>query len=141
MRNPWVHDDEDVDVSAGATSQSAIRWIGVLVWSSLAILLTAIGVTAGDQLTIPPFDQLVSILFTVLGGVLFLLFVVPVLLKLLRISRLLTAFVVFGSVGLGARVLIGEGSRFAAEYQSLIEAFTRGFHDAVRLSEALSVLI
>lgn len=141
MRNPWVHDDEEVDVSTEAEYQSNIRWIGVFVWFSLAVLLAAIVLTASDQLAFPSPNQLVSILLTAFGGFLFLIFLVPVLFRLLQISRLLTALVVLGSVGLGGRFLITDGYLFAAAYQSLVESITSGFHEAIELFEIVSIFI
>lgn len=141
MRNPWVHDDEEVDVSTGADYQSNILWIGVIVWFSLIILLAAIGLTAGDQLTVPSLNQVISILLTAFGGFLFLIFVVPVLLKLLSISRLLAALVVFGSLGLGGQFLITNGYLFTEKYQLLAESINGGFQEALELLEALSVLV
>jgi len=51
-------------------------------------------------------DQTVSTLLTAFGAILFLIVVVAVLLKLLAISRLLTALILLGSLGLGGRFLI-----------------------------------
>ena len=140
MRNPWVHDDEEVTVSTEDGYRSNIQWIGVVVWVSLAVLVAALVIFAGGQLTVPPPDQLVSMLLTAFGGLLFLLVAVPVLFKLLRISRLLTALVAFGSLGLGGRYLILNNYLFAKEHQILTESAGGRLQEAIELFEALTIL-
>ncbi|OYR52912.1 hypothetical protein [Halorubrum sp. Ea8] len=141
MRNPWVHEDEGVDTATSEVHQSHAGLLAVLVWVTLLSLSVAIFVLAGSQLTMPSLDRAIAMLLRVFGVVLFVLFAMPVLLKLLRISRLLTAVVVVGSLGLGAGILLTNRYLFLQEYQLLSELAGREIQETVGLLEELSVLV
>ncbi|WP_170938228.1 hypothetical protein [Halorubrum sp. Hd13] len=89
----------------------------------------------------PSLDRAIAMLLRVFGVVLFVLFAMPVLLKLLRISRLLTALVVVGSLGLGGGILLTTGYLFLQEYQLLSGLAGREIQETVELLEGLSVLV
>ena len=141
MRNPWVHEDEGVDAATTAVHQSRAKLLAVLVWVTLLSLSVAILVLAGDQLTMPSSGQAVAMLLRVFGVVLFVLFAMPMLLKLLRISRLLTAIIVVGSLGLSGGILLTNGYLFSQEYQLLSELAGHEIREMVELLEAVSVQV
>ena len=141
MRNPWVHEDEGVDTATSTIHQSRAKLLAVLVWVTLLSLSVAIFVLAGSQLTMPNWDRAIAMLLRVFGVVLFVLFAMPVLLKLLRISRLLTGVVVVGSVGLGGGILLTNGYLFSQEYQLLSELAGREIQETVELLKRLTVLV
>lgn len=141
MQNPWVHDDEEVSKRTTYVHKSRANVLAALVWTALLVLFAAIVLLASDQLTMPSPDQALSMLLRVFGVVLFVLFALPVLFKLLKISRLLTALVVIGSLGLGGRFLLMNGFLFTEEYQLLSDV--AGIEPEVlrELLEALSMLL
>ncbi|EMA57014.1 hypothetical protein C468_16914 [Halorubrum kocurii JCM 14978] len=111
------------------------------MWTTLLILFAAIVLLAGDQLTMPSPDRALSMLLRVFGVVLIVLFALPVLFKLLRISRLLTALVVVGSLGLGGRLLLMNGYLFSEEYRLLTELAGSELQEPMEFFEALSLLV
>ena len=141
MQNPWVHDDEEVSTKTSQIHESRANMLAALVWTALLVLFAAIVLFAGDQLTMPSPDRALSMLLSVFGVVLFVLFALPVLFKLLRISRLLTALVVVGSLGLGGRLLLTNGSLFSEEYRLLTELAGSELQATMELFEALSLLV
>lgn len=103
MRNPWVHDD--MPESAGSGYDGRVQLLGTLVWGCLLVavagflLLSATGTVAlGSAETLLTVGTYVAVAVA-------LLLVLPLLFKLLAVSRLLGLAALLATGGLLGRVL------------------------------------
>lgn len=139
MRNPWAHDDDDLPDAK--IYQSRAKLLGALIWVILLVLIIGIVLLAGDQLTVPSLEKAATLLLRGLGAVLIVLFALPIILKLLKISWILTAAVVGISIILGGRFLVINGYLLTEEYQLLSEIGKSKAHNMTELLRELSTLL
>jgi hypothetical protein len=139
MRNPWAHDDDDLPDAK--IYQSRAKLLGALIWVILLVLIIGIVLLAGDQLTVPSLEKAATLLLRGLGAVLIVLFALPIILKLLKISWILTAAVVGISIILGGRFLVINGYLLTEEYQLLSEIGKNKAHNMTELLRELSTLL
>jgi len=113
MRNPWVHDDVPDDTGTGY--DGPVRLLAAFMWGSLALLVGGFVLLSGagvvDLADGGSFGEIVTGVVAALA----LALALPVLLKLLAVSRAL-AFLAFLGTGAGvARFVIArEPERFRA---------------------------
>jgi hypothetical protein len=139
MRNPWAHDDDDLPDAK--IYQSRAKLLGALIWVILLVLTIGIVLLAGDQLTVPSLEKAATLLLRGFGAVLIVLFALPIILKLLKISWILTAAVVGISIILGGRFLVINGYLLTEEYQLLSEIGRNKAHNMTELLRELSTLL
>lgn len=102
MRNPWVHDD----ISDNSSYDGRVRLVAAVVWGTLVVgvggfvLLSGLGVV-----NVADSGSIGSVLTGVVTA-LVLALAMPVILKLLAISRVLAAAVFLGTGGLVGRFVI-----------------------------------
>ena len=113
MRNPWVHDD--VPDGAGSGYSGPVRLLAAFMWGTLAlgvggfVLLSGAGVV--DLADGGPFGAVVTGVVAALA----LALALPVLLKLLAISRALALLAFLGTgAAVGRFVIAREPERFRA---------------------------
>lgn len=134
MRNPWVHDD--VPESANSVHRSRAKLLAALLWASLVGIVAATVVLTGDGVTdLGGIDSLWTGL-TYAVGALLALFALPLLLKLLAVSRTLAALVFLLLVAIVARFVVTEFDRIAAA----VDAVAGGIEPIVELIEILDVV-
>jgi hypothetical protein len=110
MRNPWVHDE--MPEGAGTGYDGHVRLLATLVWGTLAVGVGGFMLLSGTGIIDPALGQsaasVISYVVTAVAAALLL----PLVLRLVLISRLL-ATVVFlgGSWGLGRFLWTRESAR------------------------------
>ncbi|QWC20653.1 hypothetical protein [Halorubrum sp. 2020YC2] len=113
MRNPWVHDDVPDD--AGRGYDGPVRLLAALMWGSLVLLVGGFVLLSGAGVVDLADGGSLGEVVTGVVAALALALAVPILLRLLAISRALAllAFLVTGA-SVGRFVIAREPERFRA---------------------------
>ena len=117
MRNPWVHDD--VPDGAGSGYDGPVRLLAAFMWGSLALLVGGFVVLSGAGVVDLADGGSLGEVVTGVVAALALALALPVLLKLLAISR---ALALLGFLGTGAAVGRFLLAREPEQFRALIEA-------------------
>ncbi|QKG93655.1 hypothetical protein HPS36_12565 [Halorubrum salinarum] len=117
MRNPWVHDDVPDD--AGGGYDGPVRLLALLVWGSLALLVGGFVLLSGAGVIDLADGGSVGAVVTGVVAALALALALPVLLKLLAISRALALLAFLGTGATVGRFVI---AREPEQFRALLDA-------------------
>ena len=95
MRNPWVHDD--VPTGAGTGYDGHVRLLAAIVWGTLALGVGGFMLLSGTGIVDPGLGESAASVVTFVVGALAAVLLLPLLLRLLLISRLLATLAFLGS--------------------------------------------
>lgn len=144
MRNPWVHDEVPDD---SLVYQSRAKLLGAVIWGTLLIIGGVFIFLSGSGSVDIGGTGVSSTVMTALVGGFVLVFVVPLLLKLLAISRLLASITFLGTSWLVGRFMIereverlGSIKDLAATHELLPEA-TETISELSKLLDIVSMLL
>jgi hypothetical protein len=113
MRNPWVHDDVPDD--AGSGYDGPVRLLAAFMWGSLALLVGGFVLLSGAGVVDLADGGSLGEVVTGVVAALALALALPVLLKLLAISRALALLAFLGTgAAVGRFVIAREPERFRA---------------------------
>lgn len=113
MRNPWVHDD--VPDNAGSGYDGPVRLLAAFMWGSLALLVGGFVLLSGAGVVELADGGSLGEVVTGVVAALALALALPILLKLLAISRALALLAFLGTgASVGRFVLAREPERFRA---------------------------
>ncbi|TKX45054.1 MULTISPECIES: hypothetical protein [unclassified Halorubrum] len=117
MRNPWVHDDVPDD--AGGGYDGPVRLLALLVWGSLALLVGGFVLLSGAGVVDLADGGSLGELVTGVVAALALGLALPVLLKLLAVSRALALLGFLGTTAVVGRFVI---AREPEQFRALLDA-------------------
>lgn len=113
MRNPWVHDD--VPDNAGSGYDGPVRLLAAFMWGSLALLVGGFVLLSGAGVVDLANGGSLSEVVTGVVAALALALALPILLKLLAVSRALAILAFLGTgASVGRFVIAREPERFRA---------------------------
>ena len=113
MRNPWVHDDVPDD--AGNGYDGPVRLLAAFMWGSLALLVGGFVLLSGAGVVDLADGGSLGEVVTGVVAALALALALPILLKLLTISRALALLAFLGTgASVGQFVIAREPERFRA---------------------------
>ncbi|WP_144923643.1 hypothetical protein [Halorubrum salsamenti] len=139
MRNPWVHDD--MPESAGAGYDGHVRLLATLVWGALAVAVGGFVLLSGTGIVDPGLGESAASIVTYVVGALAAVLLLPLLLRLLLISRLSAALAFLGGGWVLARfVWTGESKRIEGVLTDG-ERLGAGAESVDQLLELLDVLL
>ncbi|PHQ39587.1 hypothetical protein DJ69_05445 [Halorubrum persicum] len=139
MRNPWVHDDVPAD--AGAGYDGHVRLLATVVWSALAAAVGGFVFLTGTGIVEPGLGESMASVVTFVVGAVAAVLLLPLLLRLLLVSRLLATLAFLGSSWLLGRFV---WDREAARIERLLtdgERLGAGSGAVEQLIELLDVLL
>ncbi|RLM63971.1 hypothetical protein DVK05_13780 [Halorubrum sp. Atlit-8R] len=117
MRNPWVHDDVPDD--AGGGYDGPVRLLALLVWGSLALLVGGFVLLSSAGVVDLADGGSLGAVVTGVVAALALALALPVLLKLLAISRALALLAFLGTGATVGRFVI---AREPEQFRALLDA-------------------
>lgn len=136
MRNPWVHDDAPNAAESGYGGR--VKLLAALVWGTLFVGVSGFVLLGGSATLESTLAESTSTIVTSLVAAVALVLGLPVLLKLLAISRLLATLAFLGSGwALGRFLWAREGDRFGS-VTAASETLDEAVETVERLSEGVS---
>jgi hypothetical protein len=141
MRNPWVHDEIPDD---GSIYQSRAKLLGAVLWGiCLLVAGLFIMLSGSDSVDIGAMGASSTLVTTLVAGFV-LVFVVPLLLKLLAVSRLLASVTFLGTSWLVGRFVIEREAEQLEEIKDLAavrELPPEASEATSELSELLDIIL
>ena len=139
MRNPWVHDD----VPAGADTgyDGHVRLLATVVWGTLAVGVGGFVLLSGTGVVDPGLGESAASILTFVVGILAAVLLLPLLLRLLLISRLLATVAFLGSGWVLGRFVWARESERIERFLTDGERLGAGAESADQLIELLDAVL
>ncbi|WP_435093613.1 hypothetical protein [Halorubrum sp. N11] len=139
MRNPWVHDD--MPDGAGIGYNGHVRLLAMLVWGTLAVAVGGFVVLSGTGVVDPALGGSAETVVTYVVGALAAALLLPLILRLLLISRLLATIAFLGSGWVLGRFMWTRESEHIERFLTDGERLGAGTESVDQLIELLDVLL
>ncbi|ELZ43099.1 hypothetical protein C471_01539 [Halorubrum saccharovorum DSM 1137] len=139
MRNPWVHDD--MPEAAGAGYDGHVRLLATLVWGALVVAVGGFVLLSGTGIVGPGFGESVASIVTYVTVALAAALLLPLLLRLLLVSRLLATIAFLGSGWLLGRFVWAREAERIDRFLTDGERLGAGAESIDQLLDLLDVLL
>lgn len=139
MQNPWVHDE--MPDGAGTGYSGRVRLLAVLVWGTLAVAVGGFVLLSGTGVVDPGLGGSAETVVTYAVGALAAALLLPVILRLLLISRLLATVAFLGSGWALGRFVWSRESERIERFLTDGESLGAGVESVDQLIELVDVLL